>query len=97
MDELANSGVKYIPNDVVAVTKNADGKIVWLENGYSQAGFNHILNHADEFATKGNIQSQLPEFITMAVNEGKTLDIKERALEDLFMKSTLMDKRKGLQ
>ncbi|TDX89744.1 UNVERIFIED_CONTAM: putative toxin of predicted polymorphic toxin system [Lysinibacillus xylanilyticus] len=71
MDELANSGVKYNPNDVVAVTKNADGKIVWLENGNSQAGFNHILNHADEFATKGINQSQLPEFITKAVSEGK--------------------------
>ncbi|KAA9002139.1 hypothetical protein F4V43_13520 [Paenibacillus spiritus] len=71
MDELANSGVKYNPNDVVAVTRNADGKLVWIENGNSQAGLNHILNHADDFAAKGISQGQLPEFITKAVSGGK--------------------------
>lgn len=71
MDELATSGVKYNPNDVVAVTKTPDGKLVWLENGNSQAGLNHILKHADEFATKGISQNQLPEFITKAVSAGK--------------------------
>lgn len=71
MDELATSGVKYNPNDVVAVTKTPDGKLVWLEHGNSQAGLNHILKHADEFSTKGISQSQLPEFITKAVSEGR--------------------------
>lgn len=71
MDELASSGVKYNPNDVVAVTRNADGKLVWLENGSSQAGLTHILNHADDFAAKGISIGQLPEFITKAVSEGK--------------------------
>lgn len=33
LDELANSGVKYNPEDIVAITKTADGKLVWLENG----------------------------------------------------------------
>ena len=32
LDELANSGVKYNPEDIVAITKTADGKLVWLEN-----------------------------------------------------------------
>ena len=29
LDELANSGVKYNPEDIVAITKTADGKLVW--------------------------------------------------------------------
>ena len=33
MDELANSGVKYNPDNIVAITKTADGRLVWLENG----------------------------------------------------------------
>ena len=28
LDELANSGVKYNPEDIVAITKTADGKLV---------------------------------------------------------------------
>ena len=33
MDELANSGVKYNPDNIVAITKTADGRLVWFENG----------------------------------------------------------------
>ena len=33
LDELANSGVKYNPDNIVAITKTADGRLVWLENG----------------------------------------------------------------
>lgn len=33
LDELASSGVKYNVNDVVAITKTADEKLVWLEKG----------------------------------------------------------------
>jgi len=54
LDELASSGVKYNPYDVVAVFKNADGKLMWLENGNSKAGLTHILErHADDFTSQG--------------------------------------------
>ena len=54
MDELASSGVKYNPNDVIAVTKTADGKLLWLEQGNTQSGLMHILErHADDFASQG--------------------------------------------
>ena len=33
LDELANSGVKYNPDNIVAITKTADGRLVWFENG----------------------------------------------------------------
>ena len=54
LDELANSGVKYNPEVIVAITKTADGKLVWLENGTDTAGLNHIITeHADDFLNKG--------------------------------------------
>ena len=73
MHELATSGVKYNSKDVVAVTKTPNGKLVWLENGNSQAGLYHILNHSDEFETKGISQNQLPEFLINALNKGKVV------------------------
>lgn len=53
LDELASSGVKYNPKDIVAITKTTDGKLVWLENGNSTAGLEYIMQHADQFAAKG--------------------------------------------
>lgn len=54
MAELANSGVKYNADKVVAVVKNSDGKLMWLEEGNEKSGLNHILErHADQFAAKG--------------------------------------------
>ena len=36
------------------ITKTADGKLVWLENGTDTAGLNHIITeHADDFLNKG--------------------------------------------
>jgi len=54
MNELANSGVKYNPNDVIMVTKTPDGKLVWLEKGNNKSGFMHIFRkHANDFAKRG--------------------------------------------
>jgi hypothetical protein len=70
-EELANSGVKYNPENVVAVAKTKDGKLVWLEKGDIMAGLIHIYKHAAEFEAKGIAQSQLPEFIIKSVSEGE--------------------------
>ena len=54
LDELAKSNVKYNPDDVIAVYKNSEGKLMWLETGNSKAGFRHILErHEADFAGKG--------------------------------------------
>lgn len=62
MDELANSGVKYNPDDVVMVTKTPEGGLLWLENGNNSAGLKHIANgHAINFADKGI--TDIPSFL----------------------------------
>lgn len=68
--ELVASGVKCNIDDIVGIVKTADGKIVWLEKGNSKAGLEHILSHADQFATQGIAKEKIPDFIMYAVENG---------------------------
>ncbi len=76
MEELKNSGVKYNPKDVIAITKTADGKLLWLESGNSSSGLKHIVDgHAADFTAKGI--NDIPQFLndvlqTSPVNTGKS-------------------------
>ncbi len=73
LDELAESGVKYNLDDVIAVTKTVDGKLVWLEKGNVNAGLEHILQHADQFITKGIATEKIPDFIMSAIRNGEVV------------------------
>lgn len=59
MDELRNSGVKYSVNDVILVTRNYNGKLLWLEKGKGGehgSGFKHIIErHQNDFDPEINI------------------------------------------
>ena len=82
LDELANSGVKYNPEDIVAITKTADGKLVWLENGTDTVGLNHIITeHADDFLNKGIMQEQIPNYVMNALENGKIVGYQGRGTE----------------
>lgn len=79
LDELANSGVKYNSEDIVAITKTADGKLVWLENGTDTVGLNHIITeHADDFLNKGITQEQIPDYVMNALENGKIVGYQGR-------------------
>ena len=79
LDELVNSGVKYNPEDIVAITKTADGKLVWLENGTDTAGLNHIITeHADDFLNKGITQEQIPDYVMNVLENGKIVGYQGR-------------------
>jgi hypothetical protein len=81
MDELARSGVKYNPDDVIAVVKTSDGKIVWLENGTETAGLKHIIkDHGTDFANKGITQNQIPDYIIKALSDGKVVGYQGRGI-----------------
>ena len=67
LDELAESGVKYNPEDVIAVTKTVDGKLVWLEKGNEQSGLKHIVNsHVINFSDRGI--TDIPAFLNRVVS-----------------------------
>ena len=42
--ELETAGVKFTKEDVLFVTKDKTGQLVWLEKGNQRAGLEHILN-----------------------------------------------------
>ena len=68
MDELAQSGVKFNPDDVVTVVKTPDSKLLWLENGDSASGLQHIVDgHAADFANRGI--NDIPGFLSRTLQE----------------------------
>ena len=68
VDELSKSGVKYNADDVVMVTKAADGKLMWLEKGNDSSGLKHITDgHAVDFSNRGI--SDIPEFLNRVLQK----------------------------
>ncbi len=78
LDELANSGVKYSAMDVISIIKTPEGKIVWIENGNSNAGLEHIMNHADEFFSQGISKENIPNFLMQSIKKGKIIGYQGR-------------------
>ena len=45
--ELRKNNIKFSEADIVFITRDKSGQIVWLENGSSSAGLTHILDGKD--------------------------------------------------
>jgi hypothetical protein len=72
--ELAQLNIKHTPEKIVKIDRQADGKIVFLEEGNSNAGLQHILEeHSLEFADQGIQQNQIPDLIIKALTKGKAV------------------------
>lgn len=56
ISELESKGIKFTKENVVFITRDRTGQIVWLETGTVSAGLNHILSrHENDFKSKHNI------------------------------------------
>lgn len=54
--ELERKGVKFTKENVVFITKDKTGQIVWLETGTKATGMQHIMSrHADDFLKKHDV------------------------------------------
>lgn len=54
--ELEQSNYKYNKADIVMITKNYSGKLMWLEKGNFKSGLKHIeLRHRKDFGKNTNI------------------------------------------
>ncbi|MET8257810.1 WXG100 family type VII secretion target [Micromonospora sp. NPDC005205] len=74
LDELRRAGVKHNPEQIVAIGRNRDGKIVFLETGNERAGLAHITSrHADDFARVGVPEEKIPELVFAAVTRGEVV------------------------
>lgn len=69
--EVQKNGDKISPDDVVMITKDPNGKIVWMETGNSRSGLEHIIDrHGSEFNGKGISNDNIPNYILEAVHQG---------------------------
>lgn len=76
---LCQAGIKHSPEKVVRIAKQADGKIVFLEEGNAEAGLQHILQeHSLEFTDQGIEPNQIPDAIITAVTQGKIIGYQGR-------------------
>lgn len=72
ISELGQLGIKHNPKEIVRIAKQANGKIVFLEEGNANGGLQHILEeHSSQFADKGIDADKIPDVIMTAVTEGK--------------------------
>jgi len=69
--ELQTQGVKFSYDELVKIARLPDGRIVFLEQGNSYSGLQHILSrHADQFATIGLAKSDIPHAVMVALAHG---------------------------
>jgi hypothetical protein len=71
ISELKASGVKFSESDLKWVFKSNDGKIIFLEKGNINAGYEHILGHKNDFIAKGIAELDISDFIMKALKENK--------------------------
>lgn len=77
--ELQEAGIKHTPEKILRIAKQNNGKIVFLEEGNTQAGLQHIVEqHSNEFAELGITLEQIPDAIITAVTQGKILGYQGR-------------------
>ena len=77
--ELESNGVKFSKEDIVFITKDKTGQIVWLEKGNSTAGLEHIVNgngrtsgHAKDFVRAfGVSKAQIPNYLNKVISQGE--------------------------
>ena len=71
IDEVLSNGDKISPDKVVMITRDPNGKIVWLEEGNNSSGLKHIIKeHGHEFNGKGISNEDIPDYVLEAVYQG---------------------------
>ncbi len=75
IQEVKQSGLKINTEDVIGITKDASGKIVWLEKGHlgeRPSGLAHILDeHQSQFNDLGVATNDIGDCVLSAVGRGK--------------------------
>lgn len=72
--ELSQAGIKHNPDKIVLITKQPDGKIVFLSEGNSESGLQHILEeHYLQFVELLIELDQIPDAVITAVTQGKMI------------------------
>lgn len=74
INEVIDSGEKISPEKVVLITRDPNGKIVWLEEGNASSGLEHIIDrHEHDFNRRGIAKEDIPEYVLEAVYQGNVV------------------------
>ena len=80
--QLAARNEHFSREDVVAITQDSSGRIVWLENGHlgdHPSGLAHIIDaHASEFHKQGISEEDIPQYIMSAIKYGSVVGYQGR-------------------
>lgn len=73
--QLQQTGASFTREDIVFITKDSTGQIVWLEIGNETAGLTHIIErHLDDFTRSlGLSKEDLPGFLKDVVSNGSVV------------------------
>ncbi|WP_320064389.1 WXG100 family type VII secretion target [Micromonospora sp. RTGN7] len=72
LTELSQQGVKHNPEAIVAIGRDPNGRIVFLEIGNTRAGLAHITSrHANDFTAIGVPEESIAKLVFAAVTEGE--------------------------
>ena len=83
--ELEKNRVKFTKEDIIFITKDKTGQIIWLEKGNPGAGLKHILNgngeqtfgHIGDFKRLVGIEkTEIPGYIKKVMTKGEVISNK---------------------
>ena len=81
LDDMEARGVKFTRNNVIFVTMDSSGQVVWLESGSKTAGFAHIeaRGHTGQIAKKfGVTEAEVPRLLRNVIRDGRIVSNKIR-------------------
>lgn len=74
IQEVQQKGLKITPDEVIGITQDKNGKIIWLEKGHldgKPSGLAHIVQeHESNFNDKGIQTSDIADFVLSTVGRG---------------------------
>lgn len=80
--EVQARGDKISPDEVLGITRDLSGQIVWLEKGHLSgrpSGLANIMHdHEVDFKTKGIASNEIPSFVLTTVAKGKIIGYQGR-------------------
>ena len=88
VDELRKNGTKFSREDMVFITRDATGQIVWLESGDKSAGLEHILHgngatkgHAGDFNNAFRLsEAEIPAYLHRVITYGDVVSNRLKSL-----------------
>ena len=96
IEEVLANGDKITPSEVIGITKDGSGKIIWLEEGHlgsNPSGLAHIKDaHESHFVKQGIPSSDISDFVLTAVSKGEIVGYQGKGTSRPIYKVTYGEK-----